>query len=548
MLLKVRKPRVLFILQLLILLLSQQTFAQAKKQSQNFKLATITTGQLAGTTLSSGIHVFKGIPYAAPPIGNLRWKAPQPPLSWTYLRDATYFGARAVQSSSPLYEFRSEEMSEDCLFLNVWTGADSDKERRPVYIFIHGGSFIHGDGSQPAYDGESMARQGIVYVSINYRLGVFGFLAHPELGKESAIGASGNYGLLDQLAAIKWVKENISAFGGDPKRITIGGESAGSQSVSAHLTSTLSKGLFAGAIAQSGSLLDLRPLITPLAEGEELGAALLKTAKKTSIAEMRSIKATKLLKIAEKDNPRRFKPVVDGYFLNEFPLTVFTKGEQADVPLLVGWNSYEVPSEVLLRLRKSTPQNFRKAVEKIYGPHAKELLSFYTVATNAEAKQAASDIMSDRLINYSAWNLAELQATTSQSNTFRYFFAQPHPGLTIKALRTGNILAQLRNRLLNKIITGNAFHASEIEYALGNLEVQRNFAWNATDYKVSHQMQSYFVNFIKNGNPNGTDLTHWPKFESGNTGKFLRISEINQAEIDTNRNRYLFLKKIGYVK
>ena len=218
-------------------------------------------------------------------------------------------------------------MSEDCLYLNIWTSANSSEEKRPVYVFIHGGSFIHGDGSQPAYDGESMAKQGVVYISINYRLGVFGFLAHPDLSKESANGASGNYGLLDQVAALKWIKENISAFGGDPNNITIGGESVGAQSISAHMTSPLSRGLFSAAIAQSSSLLDSRGLIKSKASAEKLGIEFSELTKTSSIDEMRLIDEKKLLKIASKNDPRRFKPTVDGYFLKEFPLKTFEEGK-----------------------------------------------------------------------------------------------------------------------------------------------------------------------------------------------------------------------------
>ncbi|WP_431294526.1 carboxylesterase family protein [Pedobacter sp. P26] len=222
--LKEIKHRTMAVLATAILLITTIQASNARLQIQTETDIKVTTicGQLEGQTLKSGIHVFMGIPYAAAPIGELRWKAPQPFPKWNGIRKATNFGSRPIQKSGILYEFRSEGMSEDCLYLNIWTPSKSFHEQMPVYVFIHGGSFIHGDGSQVAYDGESMAKQGIVYVSINYRLGVFGFLAHPELSQENAQGSSGNYGLLDQLAALKWVQENISAFGGDPKQVTLG--------------------------------------------------------------------------------------------------------------------------------------------------------------------------------------------------------------------------------------------------------------------------------------------------------------------------------------
>ncbi|RYD72791.1 MAG: carboxylesterase family protein [Sphingobacteriales bacterium] len=397
-----------------------------------------------------------------------------------------------------------------------------------------------------------MAKQGVVYVSINYRLGVFGFLAHPELSKESVNGASGNYGLLDQVAALKWVKENISAFGGDPNKVTIGGESVGAQSISAHMTSPLSKGLFSAAIAQSSSLLDSRGLIKSKASAEKLGMEFSEIAKTSSIAEMRLINEKKLLKIASKNDPRRFKPTVDGYFLKEFPLETFEDGNQTNVPLLVGWNADEVPSVAFYRLKRATPENFEKRVRKIYGDKADMLLKYYPVNSKAEAKIAGSKLGSDWLINYGSWQLAELHSKKKTAPVYRYLFAQPHPGLTPRAINDGSFFEKILKRLINKAITGSAFHAAEIEYALGNLDVQDNYAWKPEDRIVSNQMQGYFVNFIKTANPNGAtqnglSLTNWPEMQSNNTTRYMRIGVKSkvEAEIDTNRARFLLLQKIG---
>ncbi|MGO4878920.1 carboxylesterase/lipase family protein [Pedobacter psychrotolerans] len=544
------KKTIPLLLTLHLFLIFSDTFARNEKISSANKAVTVTGGRVQGSLSDNGVLSFRGIPYAAPPVGEWRWKAPQPPVPWKGTRNAEHFGPRPIQDSNLLYEFRSTDMSEDCLYLNVWTAARSNQEKRPVYVFIHGGSFIHGDGSQPAYDGESMAEQGIVYVSINYRLGVFGFMSHPELSQESGYGGSGNYGLLDQVAALEWIKKNISQFGGDPNRVTIGGESVGAQSVSAHMASPLSKGLFTGAIAESGSLIDVRTMVLPLKKSEALGTELSGLSKSKTIAQMRSMPAEKLLKLVEKGNPRRFRPVVDGYFLKENPEKTFMESRQINVPLLVGWNAQEVPAAALFRLRRINAKNYKAAVEKIYGERADEVLARYPGETNAEVKQAASELMSDRLINYSSWKLAELHAKDQSAPVYRYLFAHPHPGLNLRTIREGNVFQVLIKKLLNKVITGTSFHASEIEYALGNLEVQDNYAWKAEDHQVSRQMQSYFVNFIRSGNPNGAgidgiSLTNWPAYHNGNKGEFLRIGINSKAEADATKERYLFFQHLN---
>lgn len=532
--------------------LSLKSFAQEQQTQTSPIYATVNEGILEGRT-ANNIHVFKGVPYAAPPVGALRWKAPQPLAKWSGVRKAVNFSARPVQKSGILYEFRSKNMSEDCLYLNIWSSAKKTDHPHPVYVFIHGGSFIHGDGSQPAYDGESMAKKGIVYISINYRLGVFGFLAHPDLGKENELGASGNYGLLDQVAALKWIKDNIAVFGGDPNRITIGGESVGAQSVSAHMASPLSKDLFSAAIAQSSSLLDSRKLIRSKQASEKLGIEFAALTKTSSLAEMRAIDEVRLLKIASKGDPRRFKPTVDGYFLNKFPIDVFEAGEQAKVPLIVGWNADEVPSLAFYRLKRATPENFEKRVRKIYGADAEDVLKYYPVETKEDAKIAGAKVASDWLINFGSWRLAELHAK-SKAPVFRYLFDQDHPGLTPKTINDGSVFQVLLKKIINKAITGSAFHAAEIEYALGNLDVQRNYAWKPNDYKVSQQMQSYFSNFIHNYDPNTgkkeTQLLKWPRQTAGNRQQYLRIgvSSKIEVELDTVRNRYLLLEKIRFTE
>ncbi|WP_316829151.1 carboxylesterase family protein, partial [Pedobacter miscanthi] len=346
-----------------------------------------------------------------------------------------------------------------------------------------------------------------------------------------------------------WVKENIEAFGGDAKRITVGGESVGAQSVSALMASPLSKGLFSSAIAESGSLLDIRPMVLSLKKSEAMGTELSVLAKSASIDDLRSISAKKLLKIVDKENPRRFKPTIDGYFLTEMPEETFSKGMQAKVPLLLGWNAQEVPAAALFRLRRINAKNYDRAVKKIYGEKSAEVLKLYPSGTKAEIKNVSVELMSDRLINYSSWKLAELHAQNTSAPVYRYLFAHPHPGLNRRTIREGNFFQVLIKKLINRTISGTAFHASEIEYVLGNLDVQDNYAWRASDYQVSEQMQSYFVNFIKNGNPNSlslqsTSLLEWPAYRRTENRKFIRIQTESVIETEQNNKRFLLLESL----
>ena len=303
-----------------------------------------------------GVRSFKGIPFAAPPVGDLRWRAPQPVKNWAGVRKADDFGARCMQHMGPNadYWFRSNGMSEDCLYLNVWTPAKSNKEMLPVLVYVFGGGFQNGDGSEPRYDGQSTARNGIVAVSLNYRINIFGFFSHPELTKESTHHASGNYGLLDQVAALEWVQKNIAAFGGDPKRVTVAGESAGSISVSALMASPLSRDLMAGAIGESGALISTLPP-RPLSQTEKEGARFGELAGAGSLKDLRAMSADKIEEVVAKVAPTgggapgsstapalRFSANLDGYFLPKTPLEIFEAGEEAKVPLLAGSNSQEM--------------------------------------------------------------------------------------------------------------------------------------------------------------------------------------------------------------
>ncbi|MVN76127.1 carboxylesterase family protein [Hymenobacter sp. HMF4947] len=506
----------------------------------------IAAGRLAGATTPSGIHEFKGIPYAAPPVGPRRWQAPQPAPKWANVRPATQFGPRAMQL--PLFgdmNFRSNGVSEDCLYLNVWTGAKSAQEKRPVLVYFYGGGFVAGDGSEPRYDGESLAKRGIVTVTVNYRLGVFGFMAHPELTKESPNHASGNYGLLDQAAAMRWVQQNIAAFGGDPQHVTIAGESAGSFSVSAQMASPLAKNLMAGAIGESGSLLGLQPLPT-LAQGEQTGVAFASTLGASSLAALRALPAQQVLEATGKPGAPRFSAVVDGYFLPRQPTEIFAAGQQAHVPLLVGWNSQEMSYQALMGPAAPTADSYRAAVQKLYGEKAADVLRLYPATTDAEVEQAANNLASDRFIGYGTWKWADAQIQTGGKPVYRYLYARPRPAMTPEM---GNATAGLAGGVVKG--TGNgapappakgAVHSAEIEYALGNLATNKVYAWTPDDYQVSETMQAYFANFIKTGNPNGPALPPWPA-ASQSGGQVLRIDVTTKAEPDQTRPRYQFLEQ-----
>ena len=338
-------------LTLLIAVLATATYAADHVKTAN--------GTLEGSAnAATGIRMFKGVPFAQPPAGDLRWKAPQPPKNWTGVRKADQFGPRCAQRSVfGDMNFRSNGMGEDCLYLNIWTPAKKSNAKLPVLLYVYGGGFIAGDGSEPRYDGESLATKGIVTVTVNYRLDIFGFYAHPELTKESPHHASGNYGLLDQHAALAWVKRNIAAFGGDPNRITIAGESAGSISVSALMASPLSKDLIAGAIGESGSLMGaLSPI--PLAEAEKIGAKFAAANGAESLAALRALTMEQLFAAVAKPGAGRFSPTIDGYLFPQPVRQIYAEGKQARVPLLLGWNSQEMAGRAVLGNAEPTPENY----------------------------------------------------------------------------------------------------------------------------------------------------------------------------------------------
>jgi para-nitrobenzyl esterase len=438
-------------------------------------------------------------------------------------------------------------VSEDCLYLNVWTPAKTGSERLPVLVYFYGGGFVAGDGSEPRYDGESMAQKGIVALTVNYRLGLFGFLAHPELSRESGKNASGNYGLMDQRAALQWVQQNIAAFGGDPKKVTIAGESAGSFSVSAQMASPQARNLIAGAIGESGSLLALQPTMT-LAKGEEAGVKFAAEAGAGSLAALRAMPADKLLEVTAKPGVAWFWPVVDGYFFPKSPSEIFEAGEQARVPLMAGWNSEEMNYRALLGQDPPTPENYAKAVQKVYGDKAAEVMRLYPATTDEEVMQAATDLAGDRFIGYSTWKLIDVHARTSGQPVYRYYYERPRPAMTPEMGDAapglaGGVVRGKDAQAMKVPPARGAVHSAEIEYAMGNLGTNKVYAWTPDDYKVSETMQQYFANFIKTGNPNGAGLPQWPATTANGPAQVMHIDVTSAAKPEGHRERYLLLEK-----
>jgi para-nitrobenzyl esterase len=486
-----------------------------------------------------GVRSFKGVPFAQPPVGALRWREPQPPKDWSGVRNADEFGPRCMQKTGPGsdYWFRSSGMSEDCLYLNVWTPAKSSREKLPVLVYVFGGGFQNGDGSEPRYDGASMARHGIVAVSINYRTNIFGFFVHPELAQESPHHAAGNYGLLDQVAALRWVQKNIAAFGGDPKRVTVAGESAGSISVSALMASPLSRDLFAGAIGESGAMTSSLPP-QPLATAEANGTRFAEAAGAKSLADLRAMTAEQIQEATGKAPGVRFSTALDGYFLPKPVTEIFEAGEQAKVPLLAGSNTQEQPARAVLGEGEATPETLAAAIRRFYGDKAGEIVKAYAATTPNEVYEAATHLASARFVGFSTWKWTELQMKTGGKPVYRYLYARPRPPF----LGTpGQPPPPAAGRSGAAAGPRGASHSAEIQYAMGNLDLDPRYQWEPADREVSKTMQAYFVNFIKTGNPNGAGLPEWPAYRADNDYQRMRIDVESHAGPEAHRDRYVAL-------
>jgi len=505
-------------------------------------------GAVEGTTTQAGIRIFRGIPFAAPPVGDLRWKAPQPAKNWEGVRPAVEFGASCMQR--PIFgdmEFRSKGMSEDCLYLNVWTPAKSASDRLPVLVYFFGGGLMAGDGSEYRYDGESMASKGIVSVTINYRLTVFGFLAHPELTTEAPYHSSGNYGFLDQNAALKWVQANIAAFGGDPKRVTIAGQSAGSRSVTVQMLSPLSKGLFAGAIMESGSMVSATKPPT-LAEGEKRGSEFMAAAGAQSLKELRAMPAAQLLELTAKPAWARFEAIADNYQVSAKDLVEYVDaGEQAHVALLQGWVTEDRNARSLLGDNPATPEGYAAAVRKTFGEAAGRVLALYPAGqTEEQVLDAAQTLATDRGMGYNMWRLGEGHRQSSGKPVYRFLYGRPRPKFLGAANQTpgtaGGIITNTGAASAAPKWRG-AVHSAEIEYALGNLATNKHYAWEPADYKLSNLMETYFANFIKTGDPNGAGVPKWPAYSPETGFQIMKLNAESCAEPEA-RERYLLLDKV----
>ncbi len=495
----------------------------------------IDSGLVQGAPgVDASVTVYKGIPYGAPPVGDLRWQEPKPVAPWQGVRMADQFGARAMQA--PLFSdmiFRDNGPSEDCLYLNVWTPAKAG-EHLPVMVWIYGGGLQAGSASEPRQDGEALSKHGVVVVSMNYRLGVFGYLAHPELTAESAHHASGNYGFMDQIAALRWVQRNIAAFGGDPGNVTIFGESAGSFSVSLLMASPAARGLFQKAIGESGSLLGSRLVperALTLAEAEKIGLKFQESLGAASLKDMRSLSAAKVLEVAQASKDLRAGANIDGYILPKDPSSIFALGEQAHVPLLAGWNRDESRVWSTFGNKRPTAASYAEEVKKDFGKDADALLKLYPGTTEDEAVRSAGTLAGDRFISFGTWKWIELQTKTGGSPVYRYRFDRDVPVAPDWTVNGMHATAK----------DVGAVHASEISYVFHALASLKNITVSPEDWKLSEAIGTYWTNFAKTGNPNGGGLPEWPRYGSSDGFQVLHLDTTISASPDKHRDRYLFL-------
>jgi len=451
-----------------------------------------TVDGLVQGVVENGLSVYRGIPFAAAPVGDLRWRAPQPPSKWNGVKQTTKFAPAPMQGGNP-----PSGKNEDCLYLNIWTPAKSPNEKIPVLVWIYGGGFSFGSTAEPGYSGEKLAKKGVILVSIAYRVGQLAFLAHPELSAESPNHVSGNYGILDQIAGLQWIQKNIAAFGGDPNKVTIFGESAGGISVSMLCASSLAKGLFHGAISQSGgSFGPTRPTTYPgenmktLKQAEADGESFAKKAGASSIADLRKMDADKL--------PGGFGmggawPIVDGYVIPDDQHKLYEARKYNDVPVLIGYNSDEGASFS----REKTPEEFIKGVKTRYGKFADDLIKAYPLGSSTVPK-TARDLARDAAFGWQTWSWAKLQSQTGKSKVFYYYFDQ-HTEYPKDSPRFGY----------------GSPHGQDVAYVFEHLN-ESDPHTTRTDMEISEAMSTYWTNFAKYGNPNGKGLPMWTPFSESN--------------------------------
>jgi para-nitrobenzyl esterase len=457
----------------------------------------IESGDIDGVK-DGAVTVYKGVPYAAPPIGSLRWRPPQRPAHWRGVRRATSFAPACLQKGVSMPGEMPPATSEDCLYLNVWTPARTATQRLPVMVWIHGGGYTNGSASMPLYWGDRLALRGVVIVTIAYRLGPLGFLSHPELTAESKNRTSGNYGLLDQIAALEWVQRNIAAFGGDSRRVTIAGQSAGAMAVSMLMSSPRAAGLFRGAIGQSGGLfepLQLAPRYL-LANAERDGQKYMSSLRADSIASLRTRPAADLL---EGTAGGVSHPVIEPYVLPKAPYDAFISGSYNQVPVLLGFNAEE--ARALIDVTGARAATFSNDIEHSFGKLPSPMLEAYRPASDAEAPRARLDFERDLRFGWDMWTWARIHSGAA----YFYYFMQ-RPPFPAESVYHG----------------WGAGHFAELWYMSDHLD-QEQWAWNRQDRRLADQMANYWTNFVKNADPNGDALPRWPAF--GDAREVLRLAD-----------------------
>lgn len=458
----------------------------------------VESGIVSGTAgLKPGVRVYKGIPFAAPPVGNLRWRPPQPAAHWEGVRNGDHFapicpGAIDNPQSIFFLDPGPQTVSEDCLYLNVWTAAKSASERRPVMVWIYGGAFDHGSGTEKYYWGDDLANKGAVVVTFDYRVGALGFLAHPDLTRESGHNASGDYGLMDQIAALEWVRRNIRSFGGDATRVTIFGQSAGGASVGQLMVSPLAKGLFQRAIGQSGGI-GQRQGERKLSDAEQAGVAFAASLGANSIAELRAKSVDEI-----RTGKGRFGPIVDGYVIPADPYTAFKEGKQNDVPVIAG----STANEGGVRHITITAAEAVRQAHELYGGDADEFLQFFPATNDAQAEASAYAVAAARVaVAQRAW--LTLEGQTGKNKGYLYLFSRVPP------FPPG---AHFLENATDKI---GAYHAVDLIYVFDHLYLKK-WPWQAIDQTIADDMSSFWVNFATSGDPNGGGLPQWPVFKVSN--------------------------------
>lgn len=479
-------------------------------------------GKIQGTLVNNGhARAFLGVPYAAPPVGNLRWRPPVPPAPWKGVRAATNFAPRCPQW--PIwadYVFQDAGPSEDCLYLDVYTpSAATGSSRLPVMVWIHGGGYAAGGSSEPRYSNSPLVERGVVLVNINYRLGVFGFLASEDLRREGG-GAAGNYGLMDMIAALQWVHANIAPFGGDPGNVTIFGESAGSFAVSTLMAAPAAQGLFQKAIGESGAAFSNVLPADPVSVRAPRDQAWIESLGVQNLDEARMLSMDRLLDAAKEKGVLGFTPVIDGKLLTRPIAATYASGNQAHVPLLAGWNRDERAGTLS---KGMTAEKWKAFAAERFGAHAGEFLAVYPATTDAEAVRSADNYTSDLFIAFGTWQWIEAQKKTGAAPVYRYHFELP---ATPSAMHPEGRYA---------------FHSDDLEYVFGTLGTRSGAMWRPEDRKLSEQMMDYWTNFAKTGNPNGSGAPEWPRYDK--TGEVLHLGSDTHASPDTTQARYEFLLK-----